>query len=55
MKTLSELGSDIFIKNEQLVNVLHLAVTKDHFPVVKMLLESDFPLDEETDNGMTVF
>ena len=34
---------------------MHLAITKDHFPIVKMLLESDFPLDEETDNGMTAF
>ena len=55
MKTLSELAIDIFVKNEQLVNALHLAITKDHFPIVKMLLESDFPLDEETDNGMTAF
>ena len=55
MKTLSELAIDIFVKNVENVNALHLAIAKDHCPIVKMLLESDFPLDEETDNGMTAF
>jgi len=33
--------------------VLHLAVLKNHDEIVKMLLKSNFPLDHETDEGMT--
>jgi ankyrin repeat protein len=55
MKILAEAGIDIFSKNRNRVNVLHLAVSRNHKNIVEMLLESDFPLDLETIDGMTAF
>jgi len=55
MKTLADHGIDIFTKNHHNVNSLHLAINKDHFHIVKLLIESGYPLDNETDNGMTPF
>jgi len=55
MKILAEAGIDIFCKNKNKVNVLHLAVSRNHINIVEMLLDSDFPLDLETIDGMTAF
>lgn len=41
--------------NDQGVNVLHLAVKQNYPDIVKMLLNSDFPLDRKTDEGFTAF
>lgn len=55
MKLLAEQGIDIYVTNQNKINVLHLAVLKNHIEIVKMLLKSNFPLDQETDEGMTAF
>ena len=55
MKILAEAGIDIFCKNKNKVNVLQLAVSRNHINIVEMLLDSDFPLDLETIDGMTAF
>lgn len=37
------------------MNSLHLAVSRNHVNIVEMLLDSDFPMDLETIDGMTAF
>jgi ankyrin repeat protein len=51
MKKLAEKGSDIFVTNKEKINVLHLAIYKNKINIVKMLLQSNFPLDCVTING----
>ena len=51
MKKLAEKGSDIFISNNENINVLHLAIYKDNLSILKMLLLSNYPLDSVTNNG----
>lgn len=53
MSTLGNLGINVMIKNKKNVNVMHLAVEKNYTKIVDLLLQSDFSLTEETDNGMT--
>ena len=53
LKILAERGIDIFCFNQNKINCMHLAVTKNYPHIVEMLLESDFPLDMETLDGMT--
>jgi ankyrin repeat protein len=48
MRVLGELGVDIFITNSNKINVLHLAVLKNHVQIAKMLCKSNFPIDHET-------
>lgn len=55
MKILADKGINIFGKNSKEVNALHLAVEKNFVGIVEMLLGSGFPLDCETDTGMTAF
>ena len=55
MKTLAEKDIDIFCTNPSKVNVLHLATNKNYKNIVTMLLDSEYPLDLETDEGMTAF
>ena len=55
MRTLSDKGINVLCKNERKINALHLAVDKNYVSIVEMLLESGFPLDCETDTGMTAF
>lgn len=37
------------------MNLLHLAVSQNYYQIVKMLLDSDFPIFREAKNGMTAF
>jgi len=53
MRILAENGIDIFSSNKYGINVLHLAVSKNFVNIVEMLLESNFPMDLETEDGMT--
>ena len=53
MNSFAEHGANIFCKNRQNVDVLHLAVMKNYVDIVKMLVESEFPLNNKTDDGMT--
>ena len=53
MRLLAERGADIYVTNRNRINVLHLAVLKNHVEIVNMLLKSNFPMDLETDEGMT--
>ena len=53
MKVLVEHGADIYNHNKVFVNFLHLAVMRNHIQIVKMLVQSEFPLDLETEDGMT--
>ena len=53
MKYLAEQGIDVLVTNEQSVNALHLAVSKNYINIVKLLINSDFPIDLETLDGMT--
>lgn len=55
MKILAQKGINIFCTNLKNINVLHLAVSKGHLSIVQMLLQSQFPLDLETSDGMTAF
>ena len=55
MRTFAERGIDIFCTNQYKINALHLAVSKNYLNIVEMLLESDFPMDLETEDGMTAF
>ena len=55
MKILAKKGINIFCTNLKKINALHLAVNKGHLSIVQMLLESQFPLDLETSDGMTAF
>jgi ankyrin repeat protein len=53
MKVLAENGIDVFVTNEKLYNVLHLAAKKNYINIVKMLIKSKFPLDDLTSEGLT--
>lgn len=46
MKVLAENGIDIFCTDDELNNVLHVAAKYNYVNIVKMLIKSDFPLDE---------
>ena len=51
MRILAEAGTNIYVTNHRKVNVLHLAILKNHYQIVKMLIQSDFSLSEETSDG----
>jgi ankyrin repeat protein len=53
MKILAENGAEVYITNQQKVNVLHLAVYKNHISIAEMLISSNFDLSRETNLGMT--
>lgn len=53
MQLLAEAGANVLVVNKRQVNVLHLAVSRDHPHIVDMLLESNFPFHLETADGMT--
>ena len=54
MKILAEHGIDIFSVNTHTGNnVLHIAVEKNYFNIVKMLIKSKFPLDNPNREGVT--
>ena len=53
MNTLADHGINVFTKNKEAVNALHLATEKNHIKIVDMLLQSSFTLTEETNTGMT--
>ena len=53
MTILAKRSINTLSKNFKHVNALHLAVTQDHLHIVKHLLNSDFPLDLQTKDGMT--
>lgn len=55
LKILADKGIDIFCVNQNRINCMHLAVTKNFSHIVEMLLESEYPLDLETNDGMTAF
>jgi ankyrin repeat protein len=54
MKLLAEkTDTDILVKNNEDINVLHLAIYKNDLRIVKMLLKSGFPIDHITKAGYT--
>ena len=55
MSTLAEHDINLFCINRYKVNVLHLAVSRNYVGIVETLLESGFPLEHETNKGMTAF
>lgn len=55
MRILAEAGIYLFCTNQNKVNALHLAVNRNHVHIVEMLLDSNYPLDLETADGMTAF
>ena len=55
MRILAERGIDMFKTDQSGLNLLHLAVRQNFFDIVKMLLESDYPIFQECNNGLTAF
>lgn len=53
MNLLVKKGGDIYSKNRFNVNVLHLAVLKNHIDIARSLIYSGFSLDQVTNNGMS--
>ena len=53
MRALAETGIDVLCTNDEGFNALHIACFKNDFYIVKMLLESDYPMELECKNGMT--
>ena len=53
MRELAEAGIDVLCTNDEGFNALHIACFQNEFYIVKMLLESDYPMDIQTKNGMT--
>ena len=54
MKILAEKGIDILNFNNQTGNnALHIAVSKNYINIVKMLIQSKFPLDIPIRDGIT--
>jgi ankyrin repeat protein len=54
MGVLAEKGIDIFSINQKTgANALHIAVSKNYVNVVRMLIESEYPLDTPKFNGKT--
>ena len=48
MRILAEAGANVLVVNKRQVNVLHLAISRNHPHVVDMLLASNFPIHFET-------
>ena len=42
MSLLAENGADIYNTDKNSINVMHLAIIKNHTKIVKMLIESEF-------------
>lgn len=55
MRILAEEGIEMLVTNIEGINLLHLAVCQNYYQIVKMLLDSDFPIFTEAKNGMTAF
>ncbi len=53
LNILANAGADIECSNHKGVNILHLAVEKCYYEIVKMLIESDFPINQSTHSGLT--
>ena len=53
MHDLASHGIDIFTRNHLNIDALHLAVMRNHISIVEMLVSGEFPLDHETEDGMT--
>ena len=53
MKVLAESGVDIFNTDERGYTVLHLAAKKNLLNIVKLLINSNYPLDVPTNKGQT--
>ena len=48
MILLAEEGADIYVTNKSCINVMHLAIMKNYTFIVKMLIDSGFPVDTMT-------
>lgn len=48
-----EKGAEIFQKNSKGSNILHMAVKKGLFDVVRELMRIQYPIDEPKSNGVT--
>jgi ankyrin repeat protein len=48
-----EKGIDIYARNQNGSNLLHIAVKKNNMPVVKELIHMRYPLDNAKNNGIT--
>ena len=55
MRPLAEKGIDVLCANDEGFNALHIACFNKDANIVKMLLESNYPIDIECKNGMTAF
>ena len=53
IKILAEAGADMHVTNYLGVNLLHLAVYKDNSRMVEMLIESNYPIANLTNDGMS--
>jgi ankyrin repeat protein len=53
MLRLMEKGADIYSKNHNGSNVLHIAVKKNNEKVVQQLIKMKFPLNITKNNGIT--
>jgi ankyrin repeat protein len=54
MNELANAGIDVNNCNKQGINSLHLSIFKNHKHITKMLLESNYNLLDETENGHTI-
>ena len=53
MSKLMQLGADIYARNHNGSNVLHIAVKKSNMKVFDELLKIKFPLNQAKNNGIT--
>lgn len=53
MKRLLEKGADIYSRNHNGSNVLHIATKKNNEKIVAELIKMRFPLDHAKNNGIT--
>jgi len=53
MKALAENGIDILNTDKKGANALHVATMRGYENIVKMLITSKYPLDNEMKNGAT--
>jgi len=53
VRILANAGAEIHVTNKNNINLLHLAIFNNDINIVEMLIKSNFPLDDMTDQGMT--
>ena len=54
LMTLAKYGIDIFNQHSKLKsNALHVAILNKHYKVVQQLINSNYPINDVTDNGFS--